>query len=892
MDREWYREDTKKILDFFQTNERGLTSLHVINQRKLYGENVLTQERKHSFFDIFISQMKSPLIYVLIAAAIIVFFLGDWIDGSIITFIVILNATIGSIQEGKAQDTLAALSRVVKSYATVVREGQKSRIPDYELVPGDIISLKDGDAIPADARLIKVNSLKVNESSLTGESEPVLKMSEPISAIDINTSDRKNMVFRGTYVISGLATAVVVRTGMKTVIGNISAQLGELDISVPLKKNIKNLSSLLVIAVIAISVALFVVGISSGQYEIKEMFITVVAIAVSAIPEGLPVVVTIVLVTGVWRMSKKNVLVKRLQAVEALGQAKVIALDKTGTITKNQMMVEKLFVNGRMFEITGDGYDPHGNIFENNNSLKPEDDRDLDIILKMSAFTALAGIRRDKDKNFWEVEYGDPTEAALLVLGKKFGYQKEKLEQEFLKLFEHPFDFNLKHHTTINKMNGKNFLSSVGSPEIILKNCDKIWKNGRSVKMTKEDRIQIEAEIINFSKEGYRILAFGADFDSAQELKDGRLPKLTFVGFVGIVDAIRPEVKKSVEDVKAAGMHVVMITGDFPETAKVIAQKVGIYEDGNELLTGAQMQEMNDDQLMAVLDKVTVFARVTPDDKLRVIETYKKKGQTIAMTGDGINDALSLAAADLGISMGLGGTEVARAASDIILLDDKFGNILEAAEEGRNIYQTIRHSVLYLMSTNLGELLVISIAIFAMLPLPLLATQIIWLNLVTDTFLVAALALDPKQKNLLSRPYKKPSPFIVDGPMLLRIVLIAGLMTIGTLWMFNQYSGGEMVKAWTISLTVLTVFQWYNIFNVRSSRDTIFSKKSFENKYLWYGLGFTIILHMFAIYAPFMQRILKTTGLNGIEWGVILLIGSSVIVVEEVRKLIVRAIEK
>jgi Ca2+-transporting ATPase len=884
MDREWYRENINKILDFFQTSERGLTPLRVIEQRQKYGENVLKQEEKKTFKDMFISQMKSPLIYVLVVASIIVFFLGHWIDGSIIISIVLLNAIIGSIQEGKAQNTLAALSRVVKSYATVIREGKKMRIPDHELVPGDIIYLKDGDSIPADARLIQVNSLKVNESALTGESESVMKIEDPISAINVNTSDRKNMVFRGTYVTSGLATAIVVRTGMSTVIGKISKQLGDIDMSVPLKRNIKNLSTLLVIIVVVLSTILFAVGILSGQYEVVDMFITVVAIAVSAIPESLPVVVTLVLATGVWRMSQRNVLVKKLQAVEALGQAKVIALDKTGTITKNQMMVEKIFVNDREFEVSGDGYDPYGNIFENNNSVKPKKDADLDLMMKMSVFTSIANVSKDKEKNFWSLEYGDPTEAALLVLGKKFGYEKDRLEHDNVKLFESPFDLNTKHHTTINKVGKKNVLSSVGSPEVILSNCDKVWKNGRSARMTKEERSKIELALEKASKEGYRLLAFGVNFNAPSELKNGVLPKLSFVGFVGIIDAIRPEVKKSVEEVNKAGIHVVMITGDFPDTAKTIAEKVGIYKTGDELLTGAQMREMTDEQLIGVLDKVSVFARVTPDDKLRVIEAYKKRGQTIAMTGDGINDALSLVSADLGISMGMGGTEVAREASDIVLLDDKFGNIIEAAEEGRNIYQTIRHSILYLLSTNVGELLVIAIAIFFMMPLPLLATQIIWLNLVTDTFLVAALALDPKEKNLLSKPYKKPSPFIIDFPMMLRILLISILMTVGTLWMFSQYVDGDMVKAWTISLTVLTVFQWYNIFNVRSADETVFTKKSFENKYLWYGLGLAAALHMFAIYTPFMQKILKTTGLTMSEWGTILMIGFSVIVIEEIRK--------
>jgi Ca2+-transporting ATPase len=403
-------------------------------------------------------------------------------------------------------------------------------------------------------------------------------------------------------------------------------------------------------------------------------------------------------------------------------------------------------------------------------------------------------------------------------------------------------------------------------------------------------KARIEQAIDHLSSDGYRVLALAMDLNSEKTVSAGDLPELTFLGFVGIMDAIRPEVKRSVTAVKDAGMKVVMITGDHVKTATAIAKKVGIYNAGSEVLTGAQMNEMTDQQLADSLDKVSVFARVSPSDKMRIIEAYKRRKEVIAMTGDGINDALSLVSADLGVSMGLSGTEVAREASDLVLLDDKFGNIIEAAEEGRNIYWNIRKSVLYLLSTNVGELMVIVIAILIGMPLPLTAAQIIWLNLVTDTFLVAAIAVDPKEKGLLGETFRRPSKYLVDWMMGLRILLLGGIMTIVTLLLFNQYVGNgiEIVKATTIALTVLTIFQWYNIFNIRSHRETIFSKTIFNNKYLLYGLAITVALHLFAIYTPFMQKILHTTGLSLAEWGIMLLIGFSIVAIEEVRKWIYR----
>lgn len=886
--KEWYRYDSQKIFEIFDISNKGLNKRQIKTALNKYGRNVLVDSKSRTSIEIFFSQFKSPLVYILVIASIIVYFLGDYVDSAIVAGIVLLNALIGTIQEGKAEDTLIALKNYVKSYAVVIRDGKEKIIDDAELVPGDIILLKDGSAVPADARLISANSLKVNQSILTGESELILKTSEPIAATNLSVADQHNMIFRGSYIVSGLATAVVIDTGVNTIIGKISQKLKEIKIDVPLKKKIDELSRMIVWLVAIISTVIFIFGYMSGRDSV-ELFLTVVAIAVAAIPESLPVAVTLVLAAGVWRMSQKKVLVKKLQAVEALGQATVIAVDKTGTITKNQMMVGKIFVNNRFIEVTGSGYEQHGNFIENGEIIKNlEEDKDLDWIAKTSVFTAIAELKYKSNEKEWILERGDPTEASLIILGKKFGYIKSELENKFPKIIEVPFDFTTKHHTTINLINGNNVLFSAGSPEIILEKCATIWQGGKVVKISDNDKNKLETTINNMTAEGYRILALAINQKPPTELNNNLLPELTFLGFVGIIDSIREEVYDAVERVKEANIKIVMITGDHAKTAESIAKKVGIFKEGDIVLQGKDLDVLDEEALIQKIDKVTVFARVTPDHKMKIIDLFKKRGDVVAMTGDGINDALSLTEADLGVSMGKNGTEVARQASDIILLDDNFGNIIEAAEEGRNIYWTIRKTILFLLSTNLGELLLITIAILAGMPLPLVATQIIWLNLVTDTFLISALVFDPKEKNIMSNEYRATSNHILDRLMITRVLSVSILIALITLTLFNNYLPLGIEKASTIALTTLTVFNLLNIFNVRSHIKSVFSQKVFNNKYLIWALLTAIILHLGAIYLPFMQKILKTTSLDLSDWLIIFGISISIIVMEEIRKYISR----
>ncbi len=891
----WYQKNELEIYNYFNSSSRGLTLQRIEKNRQKFGSNVLDTNKHRSFANIILSQVNSPLVYILIFSSILVFFLKDYVDAAIIMFIVVLNTIIGAIQEGKAEDTLAALKEVIKSYAKVTRGENEITVEDSELVSGDIIHLKDGSIIPADARLVETNNLKVNQSALTGEAEPVLKSHVIINDFDIGFNEQNNMVFRGTYVISGLAKAIVVRTGKNTLIGKISEKLNNIESEIPLKKKIQKMSSVILIIVALISTAVLVLGLYNGE-PLLDMLLVVVAISVSAIPESLPVIVTLVLASGVWRMSQKKVLVKKLQAVEALGQAQIIAVDKTGTLTKNQMTVGKIYVNDRFIDVTESGYEATGDFIENNKKLEInqiEDgdnavtDDDLDLVGKISTFTAIADFNKNDEKN-WKLESGDPTEAALSILGLKLGMNKISLENRFHKIHEIPFNLQNKYHATINQIGSQKLLSIAGSPEVILNLSNTIYTKGRRQKMQQEDLIKLQEVVKTFSKDGYRILALAADFETSRDFREDNVKNLTFVGFVAISDAIRPEVYESVKKAQDANIKLVMITGDHVETAKSIAQKVGIFKKGDAVIVGSEIKQLDEIALSRIIPKATVFARVSPDDKLKIIKAFKINGDIVAMTGDGINDALSLVAADLGVAMGQNGTEVAQSAADIILTDDNFGNIIHAAEEGRHIYWIIRKSISFLLSTNLGELLVISVAVFAGLPLPLIATQILWLNLVTDTFLVSSLSVDPKEPNLMTEVYRRKGNNLIDRMMMTRIILVSAVMTFFTFFLFFKFIDSEPAKYQTIALTMLTIFQVFNIFNIKSHFNSVFSKGTFNNKYMIGGILLAMSLHMFAIYNPFMQNILNTTGLNMLEWLLIITIGLVIIFVEEIRKMIYR----
>lgn len=881
----WHTKTVSEVLTALRSQEHGLDREDVESRMLTYGPNRLPEGKVDGILTIFYRQFQSPLIYILFAAAFTVFLMGEPGDALIIFAVLVFNAVIGAFQEGRAQNALLALKNITDTNATVLRGGKELIVEDYKIVPGDIIILQEGEKIPADARIILANNLKIDEASLTGESGGVLKTNSIVNSIigsRLVISDQKNMVFKGTYVLGGGGMAVVVATGINTEIGKIAQKISSIETEIPLKNNIKYLSRIIILVVMVISLTIFLLGIFFGNSP-KEMFATAVALAVSIIPEGLPIVMTLVLATGVTRMAKHKVLVKRLQAVEALGQTKVIAVDKTGTLTMNEMLVERVFVDNKTFEVTGSGYEPKGEVTLSGQIVDPLNHEEMLFIGKLAAFCTGAKVSFREDLGVWRVS-GDPTEAATLVFSQKIGFFKDALDQESPQLFELPFDYHHKFRATVRQTGDKKTLTVIGAPEKLIDLCQNIWSNEQMKIMTEEKKRDLESIFHQFARQGLRVIAVAVNTDFRAEVLDTNLPELAFVGFFGMRDALRMEVKGAMQQVHDAGMRVVMITGDHKLTAESIAKEAGIWRDQDLVITGEEMENLDDHELSRMIGRASVFARVTPEHKLRIIGAFRRSGEVVAMTGDGVNDAPSLVAADLGVAMGKIGTEVAKEASDIVLLDDNFANIVRAAEEGRFIYKTIKKVILYLSSTSIGEVLTIAGAIVVGYPLPLVAAQIIWLNFITDPFLGVALAMESKENGLMHGSFPKPKKWIVDRLMLIRMFCMAIPMAIGTLYLFGNALDTDLTKAWSISLTVLAVFQWFNAWNCRSENKSVFQINLFANKSLVAATLLVVGLQFMALHVPFFQRILHTTPLSLSEWLMIILVSSSIIFVEEVRK--------
>lgn len=892
MEKYYHTLTAEEAINSLSSNASGLSNKEAKNRLSRYGLNILPEKKPEGFFLIFLRQFQSPLIYILLLAVIIVFAMGENTDGLVILFVIVFNSVVGAVQEGRAKNTMLALKKFIQARATVLRDGKEVIIADEEVVPGDILVLREGEKIPADARVIHSNTLRVDESTLTGES--IYKYKTASAAHDKNTpiADQSNMIFRGTSVIGGIGRAVVVATGASTYIGKITEKIADIESEIPLKREVSKLSKVIMAVVFTIVLTLFILG-TLNNYDWRETFRTAVAISVSVIPEGLPIVMTLVLATGVWRMSRKKVLVKKLQAVEALGQAKVIAVDKTGTLTKNELSVEKVFVNGKFFGITGLGYEPKGDIYLDGKEINAANYEELLMMGKISGLCSNARVVFSDELDKWQV-FGDPTEAAMLVFSEKLGFRREISEGESPRIAEIPFDYKNKIHATLNQEDKINFLSVAGAPENILVLCDKIEIGMKSHVLNDEKRKELEKIFASMSRKGLRIIALAMTKVSEKSIDADKIPSLVFAGFLGMKDVLREDARNAVLRTRLAGIKVVMITGDHKITAEAIAREAGIISssDLGKVITGKEIESASIKELADVLPEIGVFARVNPEHKMKIIEAYKERGEIIAMTGDGVNDALSLVAADLGVAMGKSGTEVAKEASDIVLLDDNFGNIVFGIEEGRNIYKTIKKVILYLFSTSFGEVLTITGAIFIGYPLPILAVQIVWLNLVTDGFLDVALAMEPKEDGLLKGNSSGGKRRLVDKLMVKRMFLMAFPMMLGTLALFGSHYKEDISKAWTISLTLLAAFQWLNAWNCRSEYQSIFRMKFFSNRYLILATLIVITLQILAIYTPALQNILHTVPLKLSDWLIIIPVGFSIILVEEARKLFHRKLSK
>lgn len=886
-----YAKDVQTVLLDLNTSTHGLTTQQIAENAKTYGANTLPEAPKTSRFTIFLRQFQSSIIYILLFASIIVFALGDYVDAGIILAVLFINAIIGAIQEGKAEDTLAALKKFATTTSTVIRNGVEDSIPDTELVVGDILVLREGDKVGADARLIQINDLKIDESSLTGESTPVEKNIEKIQVTEDSLESFKqgNMVFKGTNIQEGTALAVVTAIGSETVIGGISRELSTISTDAPLKESIRKLSRLIIFVVFVVGVITFIIGIIKG-YPIVDMISTVVAMSVSAIPEGLPITVTLILAAGVYRMGKKNALVKKLQAVESLGQADVIATDKTGTLTMNQMTVQQIYSGGSLYDVTGSGYEPKGTIIDTatGEAIDSKLHSHLLLLGKIAACTSNSPIVYDETNTLWKRVSGDPTETALTTLSQKMGYLKEEILQELPLVSEVSFSSDIKYHAVLHKDGVDTLYMIAGAPEVILHKCEQYAKGDKNHQMTSGDLQEIESYIQHMAGQGLRIIALALRKNPPQYAEEvGKIPELVFVGLVGISDALRENIHESVLRAQQAGITVVMITGDYVETAKAIARKAGIFREGDIALTGDELVAFTEEKLNEILPKVTVFARVSPEHKFKIVQLYRARGMTIGMTGDGVNDALSLAAADLGIAMGKTGTEVAKEAADIILLDDNFKSIVSAIEEGRYIYHSIKKVITYLTATSIAGVSVIIIGLILDYPLILSASQIIWLNFVTDGFLVVALAMEQNTSSTRMLSKKTESRHsLFNKVMGIRIGLMALIMVIGSIGAFAFYYSDTVsyTKASTMALVVLAAYQWFNAWNCRSLGNSIFKISFFSNMYLVWATTIIVALQILAVYWGPLQFVLKTVPLSFTDWIFAIGVAASVVVVDEVRK--------
>jgi Ca2+-transporting ATPase len=902
--------EVNDILKELGVNREGLSSQEALERLKRYGPNEIKKVKKRTVFHMFLDEFKDVFILLLIAAtifsAIVGYyemiqgggFLEAFADSITIGAIVILCAITGFVQEYRAEKAVEALKKLAAPKARVIRDGKEIIIPASEVVPGDIIALEEGDRVPADARLIEVVELKANEAVLTGESAPVDK---ELIVLPENTpvSERRNMVFSSTHIVYGRGKAIVTATGMNTEFGKIAEMVQTTEEeATPLQKKLDRFASKIAKVVVIICALIFALEafevVMKMHFEVEsfiQAFMSSISLAISAVPEGLPAVVTIALALGARGLAKHNAIVRRLSSAESLGAVTVICADKTGTITKGEMTVRQIYVDGKLIEVTGVGYEPKGEFYMGEDTVKLEGS--LELLLRIGALCNNASLRKNDQNNNWEI-FGDPTEGALIVTASKAGIEKETLEKSFPRIGEIPFTSERKRMTTIHKTpEGEIHAYMKGAPEIVLERCTHVLEEGKEKELTEEKMKKILEINEKLAGNGLRVLAMAykrlpttmAKY-KAETVENGMI----FVGLQGMIDPPREEAIKANQKCQKAGIKTVMITGDHKLTAIAVAKEVGIYKEGDIVLTGAEIDQLSDKEFEEIVEKVTVYARVSPEHKLRIVNALKKKGHIVAMTGDGVNDAPAVKAADIGVAMGISGTDVTREASDLILTDDNFATIVKAVEQGRVIYDNIRKYARFLLACNFDELLVIGT--FAILggiftpelfPLPLLPAMILWINLVTDGAPAVALATDPPDEGIMERPPRKPEEGILHG-MGAFVIVSFMLQAIGTIlvfcleyyvwpshpWMLPNGTINEIARqltyreATTTAFVQAALFELFVVWNCRSEKRSVWrmGRKAFQNKFFVIADLASVALTLGITYIPITQQLFHLTGLS------------------------------
>jgi Ca2+-transporting ATPase len=874
----WHSLTDKEALNNLNSGQKGLSSEDAARRLSEHGPNQLESPTKPSPLKIFLGKFKDYMVLVLIFAAIISYIAHETTNAYVILAIVVLVAIIGFIQEYKAERAMEALREMVAPEADVIRDGKMSTIPAVDLVPGDIIYLEAGDKVPADGRILEETSLEVIESSLTGESLPLKKNPAPLPEV-VALADRKNMVFMGTIVTYGNCRALVTATGLNTELGKISGLIKLKPAEPPLKMKLEQLAKRQAILVLVVSALVFIVITSRGS-PILDSLVAAIALAVAGIPEALPFVVTLALAFGTMAMARKNAIIRRLPAVETLGSTTVICTDKTGTLTTGEMTVREIFTY-RTIEVTGSGYDPEGQFNADNAKIDPSE-TDLLQILKIGVLANNADM--EKANGGWRV-IGDPTEGALLVAARKAGLSD--IRKSSTRIVEYPFDSDRKRMSTVDEREGEGRIVSMkGAPEVVLGRCAAIIGPNGIRPLTDDDRKMILAASDSMAEHALRVLALAwkpiggsdpSDVDSVES-------DMIFAGLTGMMDPPRKEAMEAIRISNMAGIRTVMITGDHRLTARAISEELGI---GNgDVIEGAELEKMNEEQLGDRIDNVSVFARVTAEHKVRIVEALKRKGHIVAMTGDGVNDAPALKTADIGVAMGRTGTEVTKEASDMVIADDNFATIVGAVEEGRRIYDNIRKGTSYLLSVSFAEVATIFIAVILGYPLPLLAIQILWINVVAEEFPAIGLALEPAHADTMRRKPRDPKESMPSRSLMIYTLGIASAIVIGTLGLYiaSIQMGQDLSYARTMAFVGLGFFTVYNAYSSRSLELSVFRMNPLGNKPLLLGIAASILAILAVVYIPFMQSIFQTTPLTNESWILVLATGFLVVIAAEILK--------
>lgn len=870
----WWLQSKEDITRNLNTDShQGLSESEAQKRLQEFGYNQLIEQPKVSAFHLFLYQFSSVIVWILIVAAIIAGVLGEWIDVLAIIVIVILNALLGFFQEYRAEISLAALKKMVTPTSKVIRDGRLHTVPSKKIVPGDLVVIEAGDRIPADGRFIRVFGLSTQEAALTGESMPIHKIAESLESYDLSVGDKKNMGFLGTVAVSGKGFMIATETGIQTELGQIASLLQHgSEEKTPLQKRLQELGLRLVWVCLGIVSLVFGLGYIKGTPLIENLLISI-SLAVAAIPEGLPAIVTIALSIGVHKMATRKALVRRLPSVETLGCTTVICTDKTGTLTQNEMTVRSIFINNTFVDVTGTGYDPEGNFEINHTKINPNDIPELLTALKIGILCNSAELHQTHNHlKIWTIS-GDPTEGALLSVAGKANLFKHDLEKKNPLLSELPFDSDRKKMSMARQTDKGPVLFIKGATDVILAHAESILFNGKIVPLTaahKQNIIEANAYFANQALRvlavGYRPIAQNAKIDHSME------NNLILVGLVAMMDPPRPEVKKSIEICENAGITTVMVTGDHKETAIAVAKELNLLKKDSMILTGTELEQMDDNHLKKCLRKITIYARTTAAHKLRIVRAWKSLGEVVAMTGDGVNDAPALKEANIGVAMGMTGTDVTKEASDMVISDDNFSSIVNAIEEGRGIYDNITKFVCYLASSNIAEIIVVFIGMlvgftdFAGNPfVPLSAVQILWINLASDGLPAIALGMDPINPMVMRHAPRKPSDSIISLKKAFHLLLISIVIALGTLaaCYFGIHQSGELAQ--TMAFTTLVVLELVAVQIIRSQYNTRF----FSNPFIHAAITTSFLLQLLIVYTPFLQRVFNTVPLNARDWEII-----------------------